>query len=109
MAMTELQEAQCTVDRYRQTLGQATSSVYMAYMRARQVLDKAGIERMTAGQSGFMAATARIFQGAVVPEQTTVAAPEIAPEPIAPAPSRVKTETIRSPDDPPEWATEGIE
>ena len=103
MALTELQAAQSTVDRYRTTKEQASCAVYMQYMRAYQVLDKAGVARMTAGQRGFMAATARVFQSAVVPAQPPVSAP------IEPPPPTVKTEPIRSPDDPPEWATEGLE
>ena len=102
--MTELQEAQGTVDSYRQERGQATCAVYMRYMRARQALDKAGVERLTAGQRGFMAATARVFKTAVVQEQATLSAP--AP---APAPAPVKTEPIKSADGPPKWATERFE
>ena len=100
--MTELQEAQGAVDSYRQERGQATCAVYMRYMRSRQVLDKAGVARMTAGQRGFMAATARVFQTAVVQEQATLSAP-------APAPAPVKTEPIKSADGPPKWATERFE
>ena len=102
--MTEIDEAKNTVACYISLRGQAPPDVFMAYMRARQVLDKAGITKMDAGQRGFMAATARVFQAAVVQEQPTLSAP--AP---APAPAPVKTEPIKSADSPPKWATERFE
>ena len=52
-------EAQLIVDEYRRSIGQAEPSVYMRYMRAREVLHKGGVMLMTAGQLGFMAATQR--------------------------------------------------
>ena len=62
--MTELQEAQATVDRYRTTQGQSSAGAYMAYMRARQVLAASHVETMSAGQRGFMAAVAKPLMGA---------------------------------------------
>ena len=100
--MTEIDEAKNTVACYISLRGQAPPDVFMAYMRARQVLDKAGITKMDAGQRGFMAATARVFQTAVVQEQATLSAP-------APAPAPEKTEPIKSADGPPKWATERFE
>lgn len=62
--MTEIQDAQATVDHYRTTLGQSSASAYMAYMRARQVLAAHRIETISAGQRGFMAAAAKPLTGA---------------------------------------------
>ena len=48
------EHAQATVTHYRAMRGKPTPGEYMAYMRARGVLDKLGVERLTAGQRGFL-------------------------------------------------------
>lgn len=68
--MTEAQKAQATVDRYRATTVKADPAEYMAYMKARAVLDTHHIERFTAGQRGFMAAV-RAARPANSEEQST--------------------------------------
>lgn len=60
------EEAQATVNRYRCTRAQASASEYMAYMRARGVLDSLKIETLSAGQRGFLAAAAKPMTGGVV-------------------------------------------
>ena len=60
------EEAQATVNRYRSTRAQASASEYMAYMRARGVLAKHGIETLTAGQRGFLAAAKGVMSAEVV-------------------------------------------
>ena len=57
------EEAQATVNRYRCTRAQASASEYMAYMRARGVLDSLKIETLSAGQRGFLAAMRRPLVG----------------------------------------------
>jgi hypothetical protein len=52
----ELQKAKATVARYRSTKVKATPAEYMAYMRAVEALAAVGLETLTAGQRGFMAA-----------------------------------------------------
>jgi len=50
------EEAHTIVNAYRAKPGrvQPPANEYMAYMRARGVLDKLGVERLTAGQRGFL-------------------------------------------------------
>jgi hypothetical protein len=50
----ELKTAMAEVARYRAEKGKAQPSEYMAYMRAREVLDRHNVEKMTAGQRAFM-------------------------------------------------------
>ncbi len=52
-----LDEARRIVGDYQTRTAQAPASVYMAYMRAREVVAKAGGLQMTAGQRGFLAAS----------------------------------------------------
>lgn len=61
---TELEQAQETVNVYRSRQGQAPASFYLAYMRARAVLEAHQRERLTAGQRGFLAATSSPLIGA---------------------------------------------
>ena len=56
-------EAQVLVEAYRRNFDKNTPSEYMAYMYAKEVLHGLGIERMTAGQRGFMAATRQNLLG----------------------------------------------
>jgi len=61
--MSELEQAKATVAAYRAMKGKASPPEYMAYMRARGVLDKHGVERLTAGQRGFLASVRSLGNG----------------------------------------------
>ena len=59
-------EAKAVVNAYRRNIDKNIPKEYMEYMQAREVLTDLGIETMTAGQRGFMAATRQNLLGRMV-------------------------------------------